>query len=228
MRIIVSFVLQSGMRIVCLAFVALVVLLPPHDASCQNVPAHGSTSSSNIPLDSDPRLQRAVTISATDITLGDLLLRFSTGGLILSADGNCKQQSLQLHLIHRPLSALMRSLAALIPGSWEPRVDGTGYFFIMSPSAVVKRRRWWDLFLGERERAKEAQRKKVLEAMRTPGKSGVAYDNGVESPEMEEQDQRYNRFFLDLPADLKSLIAEQMVDFALSVGATAAGSMREP
>jgi hypothetical protein len=174
--------------------------------------------SSNISLDTDPRLQRSITISATDITLGDLLQRFSTSGLILTADGNCTQQSLQIHLSHRRLSELMRSLAGLIPGFWEPRDNRAGYLFIMSPSAVVKRRRWWDLFLGERERAKEAQRQKVLDAMRTPSKPQKSYQNGVESAEVEEQDQRYKRFFLDLPADLKSLIAEQMVDVALNLG----------
>lgn len=110
---------------------------PPNAQRAQSVPT--STAS----FDKDTRLNRLIDIQETAIPFAELLARYNDKELTLKAARDCAQSKLQIRLKQRSLRVLMQSLAELLPGTWTPRPDGSGYYFEMSARATQWREDWW-------------------------------------------------------------------------------------
>ena len=167
---------------------------------------------SSITFENDTRLSRTVDISEIGVSLDALLQKLSTKHLHLTCDRFCAGQKLQIRLSQRPLRTLLQSLAQLLPGTWHPRDDQSGYHLDMSYQAVSRRENWWHLFLGEQERAKAAQRVHVLKRMQG---DPLRY---LTDPALEERLGKEQEFFHDLSASLQERIANQMIDYVFING----------
>ncbi len=196
----------------------------------------GTSAPAASPMRQDARLKRLVSMHEVGITLDDLLHKLSANGLTLSADQAGGSRKLQIRLNRKPLSALMQSLAQLMPGSWETNGNGSGYTFVLSAKIVSLGERWWELFLKERAQAKEAQRRFILQKMQAPPVRHKIYHNSTdpenEDLEMEKADLLDQEFFPSLPPGLQEQIADQIVEndlqSELAIGGTDEGSIIVP
>ncbi len=141
-------------------------------AHAQKAPASHSITSMNgkddtrpADLAADTRLDRQISLHEIGIPLNSLLIKVNHDDLALAADRNCDTLKLHLNLLNRPVRQLMNSLAQLVPGAWYHAPDGKGYILRMSQSAVSRRQRWWNLFLGERQRLWEEIPRRALQTM---------------------------------------------------------------
>ncbi|HLJ54895.1 MAG TPA: hypothetical protein VKT77_07615 [Chthonomonadaceae bacterium] len=125
-----------------------------------------STDATAIHIEADPRLEVPVTLDATGIQLDELLSKYKTEKLILTADRSCAAQKLQVHLKQSSLRALMRSLADLLPGVWTERKDSSGYDISLEAAAAKRRQEWRRLFESEHEASLQSYRNYILTQMR--------------------------------------------------------------
>jgi hypothetical protein len=167
-------------------------------------------------LSADPRLDRKITLDETGIALKDLLGKVSAKNLPFVSRPNCAEQKLQIHVKQRSLRSLMTSLTTLISGSWTQSADKTGYLFALTDGAILRRRRWWELYLGEQERALAAQRAAALAAMRVPraewGAGEVNAPDEAGKTRLRDADFMSHLLFSQLPADLQEQLAQQTDD----------------
>lgn len=212
----------------CFYFLLLSGTLPAsfaiaYKAPVLTVPTVSSTPHNNIAADvaQDKRLEQTITLDACPITLADLLHKYSRADMPLTCTRSCAEQKLQIHLVKRPLSLLLRSLADMLPGTWTADKKTGGYVFRMSDEAVSKRSRWWEVFLRAREVAIQEQKDFVLQKMQTPLKPlpHVTTPEGYRNSEgftAEQSAAMYARmmavtdFYNALPADLQQQIASRL------------------
>lgn len=180
---------------------------PSHDES---TPSQAESVASDQSLSEDAGLNRPISLEELGVPLSELLQGVSgsasEGGPRLTCGSSCADLKLQIRLKQRPLRALMKALAEMLPGTWHH--DGKNYRLEMDSKAVGRRDRWWQLFLGERERALEAQRALVLARMRSQPPVSTTFD----SSEIKNQSRNDQKLFRDLPASLQEQIASQMDD----------------
>ena len=164
--------LRNPLASVLLGVMLGVSLYPCARTYAQASPATRSVTSvankdDNLPADlaGDTRLDRRISLHEIGIPLSALLLKVNDAEVSLSADRNCDALKLHLNLLNRPLRHFMNSLAELIPGSWYKMPDGKGYVLRMSQSATIRRQRWWNLFLEERQRLWEILPERALQTM---------------------------------------------------------------
>ncbi len=211
----------------------LLSALPVSSADAQKVPAPPVASvpssatalppQNNVAADltQDKRLEQTITLDACPITLADLLHKYSRADMPLTCTRSCAEQKLQIHLVKRPLSLLLRSLADMLPGTWTADKATGGYLFRMSDEAVSKRSRWWEVFLRAREVAIQEQKDFVLQKMQTPLKplKPVSLPPGYRDSEgfTAEQDAATHArmmadadFYNALPAELQQQIASRI------------------
>src|SRR5579884_1705022 len=202
-----KFLFQVWPSIAC-----LVLLLVPVSASLASPPTPAPTPAAN-PME-DVRLKRTISLDEIGTPLYELLRKLSNDGLVLTCARDCQELKLQIHLKQRPLSALMAALAELTPGAWEPLPDNRGYRLEMEFNAISRRKRWWELFLGERERALAAQRDHILQTMRSQPYRRKPGDPNPENsdPAIEARVAAEHDFFRLLPAALQEKIAGQIND----------------
>jgi len=183
------------------------------------VPASAQSTSANVPpsnlLEKDPRLDRQVTVDETGISLKGLLRKLSDRKLTLSPEAHFAEQKVQIHLNHRPLRTLMSALAELLSGFWEPISETKGYQFSQSATAQLRRRRWWSLFMGERDQAMAEIRAGFLQYMRGSA-SPTQYSSTDPATETEaiqrmraERDTSHD-LFAHLPSDLQEQLADRI------------------
>ena len=194
-------------------------------AQSQASPSHRPPSPAQVkpaapPLEDDTRLNAVVDVQAVGITLPNLLKQVAPTSLTLKTDSLCAEQKIQLSLHKRPLRTLMQSLATLLPGTWEPLADKSGYILRMSPVAAHRRDKWWALFLQEREQQLAALRAAVLEAMRTPPHHRKPDDPNPEhsDPGIEAQIASQKGFFNALSPGLQESIANNLNEMDLIGG----------
>jgi hypothetical protein len=214
----------SGNRtilIICLhvVLIGFSVIASAQPVAVVQVPAAG-TDAHNIELDKDVRLARTTPIRVTSVTLRDLFRHLSGSRLILVAGRSCADQRVQIQLKNRPLRTLMRALAEMLPATWSPLPDGSGYRLEMTDSAIQRRRRWWQLYEGEWENTRRALRELVLKQMRTAPQAPDPKMVEAQHADMalQLQDMTLIRMFNELPASLQEQIADQPIDFALYSG----------
>lgn len=176
----------------------------------------------------DKRLDSPLSLTERNIQLDELLPRLSTKGLRLEADRSCAQQKVQIRLRHRPLRVLMQALAELLPGEWIALEKDRGYLLRMKQKTTQKRSDWWQLFMGEREKALAAIRVEVLKHMRagrepSNNEFGTGRDPSVTDKQEAEMEITHS-FFQNLPADMQERIANQMNENpSLDSGGTSTG-----
>jgi hypothetical protein len=166
-------------------------------------------------LETDKRLDALVSVHEIGTNLRDVLAEVGGKDVPLSADATCAEQKLHIRLKQRPVRVLMQTLAELLPGEWHQREDNGGYGFSMTSRAARRRDRWWDLFLGERERAFAAMRAASLQAMRARPKPPKRFiTNHAVEDGMDEETWReianQKTFFNLLPAELQEQVASQI------------------
>jgi hypothetical protein len=209
---------------------AALVFLPGIQTTAQNK----TDTSPQISLPPDARLERQVSVSETGIPLEELLNRLSDKNLSLTCSRSNAPWKLHLRLKDRSLRTLMQALAELLPGEWIVQPDGSGYRLDMERKATERRARWWELFLGERDKALAAQRQKVLAALRRPPVPVKIDDSGNPNLTQEAAAVPQSRqFYNSLPADLQEHIADRMNETAwyrsmVSVGGEEEGAMMVP
>ncbi len=178
--------------------------------------ARGSGQGHLIPTgagsDKDSRLQRVISLDVEGVSLRELCDQFSDKALELSVGSETSALRLQIVLKNRPLLTLMKAIADLAPGTWEPVAKGHGYVFHMSEEAVKRRSTWWKIYLSERDAAIAAQRRFVLAALNADhGKVDVSAVQPQIAPLITAKDKFYN----GLPSELKQRIADHLMDSLL-------------
>lgn len=161
-------------------------------------------------LSSDVLLTRNVTVDETGISLSDLLKKIEGTQVILTADGVCQDQKLQLHLVKRPLYGIMAALAQFLPGQWIKKTGTEEYQLVMDPTAVARRTKWWYLYLNERQKALTAQRQLILKQMRIPAAAMTNNPREPISPKDLAAEKANAQFYSSLSPSLQEEIAGQM------------------
>ena len=196
-------------------------------ARAQTAPQRGSlptgttaklpTISARMPADlsKDARLDRRLSLHEVGTSLNVLLKKISSPDLILTVETESAEQKLHINIKQRSVRQLMQSLADVFSGSWYVRQDGTGYRYETNLQTIRRRRHWWDLFLGEREKAFNAMRASVLQTMRTSLKPPVRFvKNHTEEDGIDEETWRKlaseKNFFSMLPATLQDQVANNI------------------
>ncbi len=185
-------------------------------------------------LADDKRLDRLISLDVISVPLDEVLQKESVNKsadaktsadakpdadkkpdperLILTAAHNCETLKLQIRLNHRSLRVLMIALAQMVPGTWTRTPHG--YQIAMTKQAVNARAEWWRLFLGERDKALDAQRQAVLAVMGSKARRRQADDPEPEPSDhaVDEELADQHDFFYSLPSALKEQIAAGMDD----------------
>jgi hypothetical protein len=199
-------------------------------------PAAGQAGSHTVTmsnlLDLDPRLDRPIAVTETGISLKTLLHQLSGQNLTLMALRSCEEQKLQIRLQHRSLRSLMSSIAEVFGGEWQPTADKAGYRFSETDATMLRRRRWWSLFLGEREQMLAETRVGLLQTMRGPQKP-IVLDrvedeqqeaiNKVRMQRMQTMASASHDLFAQLPTALQEQLAQQTIADAFYDNSTLIG-----
>ncbi len=203
--------------------VPAVVVPPPPPAAPSPVLAVPPALSQKEMLAQDSRLDRPISLDVISVPLNEVLQKESLDKstetmedgkrFLLTAAPDCADLKLQVRLNNRPLRVLMTALAQMVPGTWTRTPHG--YQLAMTRGAATARSEWWNLFLGEREKALAAQRQAVLAAMQTKDHR-QADDREPEPPNraLEEDAANQHDFFYSLPPALKEQIAANMEESA--------------
>lgn len=180
---------------------SLKVPMPPDD-----VPAD---------LNKDGRLDRLVTLHEVGTPFNGLLEKISASNLSLKVKKDTAEQKLHLNIKQRSVRQLMQSLTTLLDGDWYALPDASGYRFERDSKAIRRQKRWWQLFLTEREYAFSKMRATVLAAMRTPLRPPAKFvtnhevEDGIDEATWRKRADEM-AVFNALPAALQERIANQI------------------
>ena len=166
----------------------------------------------------DARLSAPSSVEAVGVPLQELLKQVSHAHLTLKTDRFCAEQKIQLRLQKRPTRVLMQAIAELLPGTWEPLADKSGYILYMSPAAAHKRDKWWALFLQERAQELAALRAAALGAMRVAPYHRKSDDPNPEHSnlEVEAEIATHQGFFNALSPELQERIANNLNELQMN------------
>ena len=163
-------------------------------------------------LDSDPRLDKHITVDAIGVPLNQLGSKLSSGDLEINISPKCANQRLQISFHDRPLRTLCRAIAELMPGYWKPYANGRGYSFYMTDKALAQREEWWRLYMKQHDAALEAQRRYVVE--RLEEKPDHSASEQISAGQLDHV-MNSETFFYGLSHELKTAIADHLVDTLL-------------
>ena len=192
-------------------------LTPPTSASSQV-----DTAREHIPADlsKDTRLNRRISLHEVGTPFNTLLKKISVPDLTLTVETDSAEQKLHINIKERSIRELMQGVAELFPGDWYAQPDGNGYRYEMNIKSARRRRRWWELFLSEREKAFAAIRVAILQDMRTPMPRPARFvtdhehEDGVDEATWRAM-VKEKAVFNTLPVALQEQIAGQIIDTAL-------------
>lgn len=172
-----------------------------------------TTSDTDKPADlsADSRLDLHVTLHEIGIPIRSLLAKVSTPNVPLDADRDCRELEIHINIHNRTMRSVMVAIADLVPGTWFPSEAGKGYTLVMTRAAVRRRKRWWELYLGERQRVLDKMAEYALQAMgATPEIKGEVTAGNGDHEAFRGALLEGSTFFHNLPASLQGAIAHSL------------------
>lgn len=165
-------------------------------------------------LSADPLLARPITIKQTYISIRRVLELASDSQTTLRVTGDAADLRLQLALKNRPISALMRSLAQMLPGTWTREPDGKTYTLHQTAAAEKYQRDWWSVWQQEYDRVHKAEKQQILNFLRADPSKVNDYNTPQIAPAaLFMEGYTLRRFLHGLPADIQERLAGQNTDF---------------
>ena len=169
-------------------------------------------------FDGDLRLNRTVSVNVAGITLQELCKSLSSKSVKLRAFDNCANLKVQVCVKNRSVKSIMRALSEVFGSEWYLSPEKDSYAIGPLSKTTIKRDRWWQLFLAEREKAMQINRQNEAEVLQ---KGIVIGKTHQLEPAQIDQIKQNAEFYQRLPADIQErILARNNFDFFYSLEAS--------